>query len=164
MSEGKIRWYGWSTDDVERARFFAEGPHCAVIEHRLNVLLDAPEILALCEKLDLGSINRIPLLMGVLTGKYTPDHLPPDDDVRSMFFNHSAFARDVARIGRVKDILTAENRSLAQGALLWILSRSACAVPIPGFRTVEQIEQNAGVLGMTPMTESDMACIQTYLD
>ena len=25
---GKIRWYGWSTDDVERARLFAGGEHC----------------------------------------------------------------------------------------------------------------------------------------
>lgn len=163
VTEGKIRWYGWSTDDVERARFFAEGAHCGVIEHRLNVLLDAPEMLALCEELNLGSINRIPLLMGVLTGKYAPDHLPPDDDVRSMFFNHSAFAQDVARIVRVKDILTARNRSLAQGALLWILSRSPRAVPIPGFRTVEQVEQNAGVLGINPMTAGDMACIQQAL-
>ncbi len=27
VAEGKIRWYGWSTDDPERARLFAEGPH-----------------------------------------------------------------------------------------------------------------------------------------
>ena len=34
---GKIRYYGWSTDDVERARLFARGEHCIAIEHRLNV-------------------------------------------------------------------------------------------------------------------------------
>ncbi len=162
-AEGMIRWYGWSTDDVERARFFAEGAHCAVIEHRLNVLLDAPEMLALCEELDLGSVNRIPLLMGVLTGKYTSDHLPPDDDVRSMFFSHSGFAGDVARIQRVKDILTSGGRSLAQGALLWILSRSPRAVPIPGFRTVEQVEQNVEVCDMDPLTEHEMSKIQMAL-
>jgi aryl-alcohol dehydrogenase-like predicted oxidoreductase len=163
VAEDKIRWYGWSTDDVERARFFAQGPHCAVIEHRLNLLLNAPEMLALCDELDLGSVNRIPLLMGVLTGKYTKDNLPPDDDVRSMFFNHSAFGQDVARIEQVKDILTANGRSLAQGALLWILSRSPRAVPIPGFRTIEQVEQNAAVGSMDRIPESDLACIKKIL-
>jgi aryl-alcohol dehydrogenase-like predicted oxidoreductase len=134
-----------------------------VIEHRLNLLLDAPEMLALCDELDLGSVNRIPLLMGVLTGKYTKDNLPPDDDVRSMFFNHSAFGRDVARIEQIKDILAANGRSLAQGALLWILSRSPRAVPIPGFRTIEQVEQNAAVGSMDRIPESDLACIKKIL-
>jgi aryl-alcohol dehydrogenase-like predicted oxidoreductase len=34
---GKIRYYGWSTDDVERARVFSQGEHCIAIEHRLNI-------------------------------------------------------------------------------------------------------------------------------
>jgi aryl-alcohol dehydrogenase-like predicted oxidoreductase len=164
VAEGKIRWYGWSTDDVERARFFAQGAHCAAIEHRLNVLLDAPEMLALCEELDLGSINRIPLLMGVLTGKYTPDNLPPDEDVRSMFFRHSAFGQDVERIEGLKAILCANGRSLAQGALLWILSRSARAVPVPGFRTVAQVEQNAATLAMDPLSPAEMEAISQMLN
>ena len=29
---GKIRYYGWSTDDPERARVFAEGERCAAIQ------------------------------------------------------------------------------------------------------------------------------------
>jgi len=28
VREGKIRYYGWSTDSVEAARVFAEGEHC----------------------------------------------------------------------------------------------------------------------------------------
>ena len=51
-------------------------PHCAAIEHRLNLLLDAPEMLALCEEWDLASINRLPLLMSILSGRYTANHLP----------------------------------------------------------------------------------------
>lgn len=44
---GKIRYYGWSTDDVERARLFARGEHCIAIEHRLNVLNDNAAMLDL---------------------------------------------------------------------------------------------------------------------
>ena len=62
VSAGKIRGYGWSTDDVERAAVFAEGTHCTAIEHRLNVFDEPSEMLALCEKHDLASIIRAPLV------------------------------------------------------------------------------------------------------
>ncbi len=71
VSEGKIRYYGWSTDSVEGARLFAQGKHCVAIQHDLNVILDAPEMLAVCEELNLASINRSALARGALSGKYT---------------------------------------------------------------------------------------------
>jgi len=67
---GKIRYYGWSTDDVERVRLFAQGEHCIAIEHRLNVFNDNQALLDLCRDQDLASLNRVPLLMGVLTGRW----------------------------------------------------------------------------------------------
>ena len=36
VKEGKIRWYGWSTDNAEGARVFATGEHCAAIQQALN--------------------------------------------------------------------------------------------------------------------------------
>src|SRR6266498_4537765 len=48
--EGKIRAYGWSTDDLDCARLFATRPGCSAIEHDLNVLDDAPELIQLCEQ------------------------------------------------------------------------------------------------------------------
>src|SRR3712207_4478929 len=61
---GKIRAYGWSTDDPERARIFAEGPHCSAIQQRLNIFEGNAETLAVCEALSLASVNRGPLGMG----------------------------------------------------------------------------------------------------
>ena len=37
VAAGKIRTYGWSTDDPERARIFAQGAHCSAIQQRLNI-------------------------------------------------------------------------------------------------------------------------------
>ncbi|NTU84067.1 MAG: aldo/keto reductase [Chloroflexales bacterium] len=82
VQEGKIRAYGWSTDSVELARVFAEGEHCAAIQHDLNVVLDAPEMLALCEEQNLASVNRSPLARGALTGKYSKDTHFAENDVR----------------------------------------------------------------------------------
>jgi hypothetical protein len=49
VTEGLIRCYGWSTEDPRRAAAFASGVHCAAIQHPLNVLADAPAMLAACD-------------------------------------------------------------------------------------------------------------------
>ena len=91
VAEGKIRSYGWSTDSVEGARLFAQGKHCVAIQHDLNVVLDAPEMLALCEELNLASINRSVLARGALSGKYTKDTVFPQNDVRRDSWSHDHF-------------------------------------------------------------------------
>ncbi len=71
VDAGKIRWYGWSTDDPQRAAAFAAGDHCTAIQQRFNLFEGNPETLAVCEAGGLASIVRNPLAMGLLTGKYT---------------------------------------------------------------------------------------------
>lgn len=58
VTEGRIRAYGWSTDDPERAKVFAAGEHCASVQHQLNVFEPNPAMLALCASQNLASINR----------------------------------------------------------------------------------------------------------
>lgn len=165
VAEGKIRAYGWSTDDVERAGFFAEGEHCTAVEHRLNVLLDNPPMLDLCVEAELASVNRIPLLMGILTGKY--EGAAPrlaDDDIRSIFFRGEGVLRDVQRVEVLREVLTSDGRSLVQGALGWIWARHAYTIPIPGFKTVAQVEENAGALRYGPLSSAQMRQVDEILD
>ena len=70
VEEGKIRWYGWSTDNPEGARVFAQGQHCTAIQHAMNMGYDTPEMLGVCEEHDQASIDRGPLGRGILTGKF----------------------------------------------------------------------------------------------
>jgi aryl-alcohol dehydrogenase-like predicted oxidoreductase len=82
VAEGKICVYGWSTDFPKSAEFFAGGEHCSTIQAELNVLDDNAAILAICERENLAAINRGPLAMGLLTGKYAGNVKPSADDVR----------------------------------------------------------------------------------
>jgi aryl-alcohol dehydrogenase-like predicted oxidoreductase len=165
VREGLIRAYAWSTDDPERAAVFAEGPHCAAVQHRLNVLQDAPELLALCEELDLASINRSPLAMGLLTGKHHGERALDSGDIRSAppawlpgFSDGGGADPDwIARVDALKDILTSDGRTLAQGALAWVWARSPRTIPIPGFRSVAQAEENAGAIAKGPLTAGQLA-------
>ena len=136
---GRIRAYGWSTDDVERARAFAEGEHCTAIEHRLNVLHDAPAMLDLCREHDLASLNRVPLLMGVLTGRWSEETRLDRDDPRAPWFEQAGFRDLLARARAIGPHLRRDGRSAAQGALGWIWARSPLAVPLPGFRDAAQL-------------------------
>jgi aryl-alcohol dehydrogenase-like predicted oxidoreductase len=48
-------------------------------------------------------------------------------------------------------------RTLAQGALGWLWARSPRTVPIPGCRTVAQVEDNVGALEHGPLTAGQVA-------
>lgn len=152
VAKGKIRFYGWSTDDVQRAELFAQGAHCTAVEHRLNMLDDAPQMLALCDERHLASINRAPLLTGVLTGRWHRGSSLPDVDRRSDWFSHEEFLRVLDRAETLRPIATEGGRSYVQGALGWIWARHPRAIPIPGFRTVAQVEELVGAMEFGPLS------------
>ena len=172
LAEGKIRAYGWSTDFPKSAEFFAGGEHCSTIQAELNVLDDNPAIVAVCEKYNLGLINRGPLAMGLLTGKYIDDVKPSADDVRGekspewmkYFKNGQPSAEYSQKINAVREILTSRGRTLAQGALAWLWARSEKTIPIPGFRTVKQVQENARALEFGPLTPEQFFEVEQVLE
>lgn len=167
VAEGKIRWYGWSTDDPDRARIFAEGPHCVAIQQDLNRFEGNAETLALCEQSDLASINRRPLGLGLLTGKFRAESTLPEGDPRVLRmawnFREGAVAARLAQMEALREILTRDGRTLAQGALGWIWARSGSTIPIPGFTTVEQVEENIGAMRFGPLSAEQLNQIDAVL-
>lgn len=170
QAEGLIRAYGWSTDDLACSRLFADKPHCTAIQHNLNVFDDARELVELCERHHLASINRSPLAMGFLSGKFDAHSVLPADDVRgsghewvSYFHGGRPRPEFLERLEAIRDILTSQGRSLVQGALAWIWARSEQTIPIPGFKTVAQVEENAGAMRFGPLTPAQMQEIEELL-
>jgi aryl-alcohol dehydrogenase-like predicted oxidoreductase len=169
VQEGKIRTYGWSTDRADAIRAFATSPRCGVVEQQLSVLDGDAELLALCEEWNLASLNRGPLGMGMLTGKFSPTTTFAEDDVRKHADWHPGF-RDgkptkdwLDKLDSIRGVLTAGGRTLAQGALTWIWARSPNTIPIPGFKSVKQAEENAGAMRFGPMTPDRMDEIDRIL-
>ncbi len=171
VKEGKIRFYGWSTDFPDRAEVFARGSHCTAIQFQLNVLDDNPAVIALCEKYNLAAINRGPLAMGLLTGKYTPRTRVSADDVRGerspewmRYFRDGRPSPEwLAKVEAIREILTSGGRTPAQGALAWLWARSPQNIPIPGFRTVAQVQENAAAMQFGPLTPQQMQEIEAIL-
>jgi aryl-alcohol dehydrogenase-like predicted oxidoreductase len=171
VAAGKIRAYGWSTDDADRARAFAIGAHCAAIQQQLNVFGGSGETLAVCERFGLASINRGPLAMGLLTGKYQAGSILPADDVRGpqspdwmrFFTNGRPTEEFLSQLQSVREILASGGRTLAQGALAWLWGRSDRTIPIPGFKSVAQVEENAGAMRFGPLTKEQVREVETLL-
>ena len=172
VAAGKIRAYGWSTDFIDGATMFAQGEHCSAIQFDMNVIYDAPQMVAFCESNGQAGINRGPLAMGLLTGKYGPGSRLADDDVRGKdspewlryFEDGKPSAEWLAKVDAVREILTSEGRTLVQGALAWFWGRSEVLIPIPGFKTVAQVQENSRALEFGPLTAAQVAEIDGILE
>lgn len=164
VQQGVIRWYGWSTDLVDRARVFAPGEHCAAIQFALNAFTDNPDMRRLCADYDLAGINKDPLNKGVLTGKFGKGAEFSQDDVRSRAdFREKGLARRIEAAEALRDILTSGGRTMAQGALAYIWGLDERMLPIPGFKTVTQVQDNAGAMAFGPLAQDQVGQVQAVV-
>ncbi len=172
VEKGKIRTYGWSTDLVNGARLFSENLNCSAIQHKLNILQDAPEMLRLCEERNLASINRSPLAMGFLSGKFNDNSVLTSEDVRGaghswtegIFKNGRPAPEVLEKLNAVREILTSNGRTLVQGSLAWIWAKSKATIPIPGFKTPKQIMENVKAMEFGALTQEQMIEIDQLLN
>lgn len=167
VTAGKIRWYGWSTDIVESARSFASGEHsahCTSIQFRLNAIFDNPEMRKACTDFDLAGINKDPLNKGILTGKFNSTSTFPSNDIRSREnFSDPEIQKRLKIVDGIRAILTSNGRTMAQGALAYIWALDERMVPIPGFKSVQQVKDNAVAMEFGPLTEAQVKEIQTIV-
>jgi aryl-alcohol dehydrogenase-like predicted oxidoreductase len=169
VAEGKVRTYGWSTDRPDAVEAFSTSPNCSVVQQQFSVLDGNAELLALAERLNLASIIRGPLGMGLLTGKFAPGTSFAQNDVRTHADWHPGFKDGqptqewLDALETMRDVLTSSGRTLAQGALAWLWARSGQTIPIPGFKTVAQVEENARAMQFGPLTPDQMAEIDRIL-
>ena len=127
-------------------------------------------MLAVCEEYDQANIIRSPLVMGMLTGKFTASSQLPGSDVRAAghswvrhFENGRPRPEFIARVEAIRDLLTTSGRTPAQGALGWLLARSPHTIPIPGFKSEAQVRDNLGALAFGPLPATVMAEIDAML-
>ncbi len=169
VDEGKIRWYGWSTDNPEAAKVFAQGAHCTAIQHYLNIGYADPQMLAVCEEYDQASINRSPLGMGMMTGKFNSDTTFQEDDIRHWLGWNLRSERSTQRLQyleAVRKIFAAAGdvRTQAQIALAWLWTRSDHTIPIPGFKTVAQVKENIQAMEFGLLSNEQMKKIDEIFE
>ncbi len=84
QKQGRIRFYGISTNDFDVVQHFDERQHLTSVQSNYN-LLDChveQDILPYCRARGIAFIARGPLAMGKLSGKLTKDHKFDANDIR----------------------------------------------------------------------------------
>lgn len=155
--QGKVRYIGCSnypawrltealltSEHYEIERYECLQPHYNLV-HREEFERDLAEA---CRKYVLGVIPYSPLAGGFLTGKYQRDRDIPESDraggVRNRYFNEDGWRV----LDAVHDTANELGKSISQIALAWLLSDTLITSPIIGPRTMEQLQDNLGAIGL----------------
>ena len=148
--EGKINLIGVSTPEQDQS---------CVIQLMRDGLIDvvqvifnlfdqeaAAQILPVAAETGTGVIVRVALDEGALTGKYPADHQFPADDFRSHYFAGDRMARTACRVQKIRQDIEAlglaEQYSMADVAIKFVLARPEVSSVIVGMRNVDQVHQN----------------------
>ncbi len=143
---GKIRFWGVSVSSVADGIEVVKRGWGHALQVLYNVLNQEPatDLFPLARQKGYGIIARVPLASGLLTGKFRPNSLFAADDVRQNFLTAKRLEEVMPWVDEVRSIIGGSARSLAEGALRFVLADDAVSATIPGARNLHQAEMNAG--------------------
>ena len=159
QAEGKIRSIGVSNfGSRQLSEALETGVRIHVNQYCYNLLSRAIEVdlLPVCSRLGIGVLAYMPLLQGLLTGKYaSADEMPPSrtrtrhfrgDRKGSRHGEAGAEEATFAALAGIRQVACQLQVPMAHIALAWILSRSAITCVLAGIRSLAQLDENiAGV-------------------
>jgi aryl-alcohol dehydrogenase-like predicted oxidoreductase len=156
QAEGKIRSIGVSNFGARQlSEALATGVRIDANQYGYNLLSRAIEIdlLPACSRLGIGILAYMPLLQGLLTGKYASADEMPAARTRTRHFRGDrpgsrhgeagAEAETFAAIAGIRDIARQLHVPMAHLALAWILSRPEITCVLAGIRSLAQLDENA---------------------
>ena len=156
---GKIRWYGISTNDRQAIdQLQAYGP-LHVLQIGYNLLeRQAEALLHWARAEEIGTLIRVPLAKGMLTGKYSGPQavaMPPGDHRYERFQRPGTVdgLRQLSQLG----FLQTPVRSLVQAALRFVLDHPGVSSVIAGAKTRQQIAENVDASALPALAPDEVA-------
>ncbi len=151
VHQGVVRYIGLSDFPVELmdsawACLSTEDPVSNQVRYNLVERDAEKEIIPYAEANGWSILAWSPLAKGALTGKYTPDNLPEFKDVRagSALFHPDNFKQIHEVVKLLREVGERHGKTSSQVALNWLIMASETVIVIPGAKTPEQVEENAG--------------------
>ncbi|MGO9243312.1 MAG: aldo/keto reductase [Verrucomicrobiia bacterium] len=168
QKQGKIRFYGISTNDFDVVQHFDERQHLTSVQSNYN-LLDRhveQDILPYCRARGIAFIARGPLAMGKLSGRLAKDHKFDANDIRGKWLegdNRQNFERDIDTVECLKPIAQKFGFTMAELAVKFVLTHVAISTTIPGTKNRNQLEHNVAASILPPLSRDELAAIQQTL-
>jgi len=165
--QGKIRAIGvsnFAVRDLEEARSYLSKTDIVSNQVRYNMLQREieEEVMPYCRKNGITIIAWSPLAQGALTGKYNVENVPRD---RIRSGNEVFKPENMKQIERLlkilKEIAQKRKKTVAQVSLNWLISHEG-VIAIPGAKTPEQAEENAGAAGWK-LSDEELKLIENEL-
>lgn len=165
-AQGKIKYAGWSVQsfrEIEQA-FLLDRYHEVIdcIQVRYNLLeRDAEkELLPRAQKYGLGVIVRIPLLFGLLTGKFSRASRFDADDHRRFNLSPEKLDRYLTQLEQLQPLFDRyPDQTMTQVSLRFCLSHPACHTAIPGAKTAAQVEANCSASEAGPIPAEEVPAL-----
>jgi aryl-alcohol dehydrogenase-like predicted oxidoreductase len=156
---GKIRWYGISTNNRGAIAKLRALGQIHVLQIGYNLLeRSADSLLNWAKVEEIGTLIRVPLAKGMLSGKYSGDGAAslPRDDLRYERFNRPETIDGLSKLSQLSFLATPE-RSLVQASLRFVLDHPGVTSVIAGAKNRRQIEENAGASELPSLTKAELA-------
>lgn len=161
--EGKIRNAGWSVQSFQESdqADFLDRYHerLDIIQVRYNLLDRQAERVLFPKAMEygIGVIVRIPLLFGVLTGKFDKQTRFSQDDHRHINLAPEKLSRYLDQMNAMQRLFKRyPDQSPAQISLRFCLTHPATHTVIPGAKTPRQVEENCAASDLGALLESDI--------
>ena len=169
QSQGKIRFFGVSTNDFDMVQRFNERGSLASVQANYN-LLDRhaeKEILRYCKARGIAFIARGTLAMGKLSGRLAKNSKFDPDDIRNKWLEEGtgrqSFERDMETVERLKTIAVNCGLPLPQLAIRFVLSHDAVSTAIIGTKNRAQLESSVAAGALPTLTKEQLAEIDKAL-
>ena len=157
VQQGKARAIGVSNFTLEQIEECEETRRIDVVQYGLNMFdrRVQQEISPHCLEQNMGLMVYGPLAFGLLTGSFTTETTFGANDWRSTggrpgwnvgVFAEENFQRNVRVVEELGPIATRHGKKMPQLALRWVLSNPAVSVALVGTRSIQEVEDNMGVL------------------
>ena len=172
---GKALYIGvseWTADQLREAHALAADLHISLVSNqpRYNALyrIIEAEVVPTCQQLGISQVVFSPMEQGILSGKYRPGEPPPEGSRATHESEGARFVRRVLRddvltaIQQLAPLAQAENLTMAQLAVAWVLQNGNVASAITGGSRPDQVTSNAAVAGRKLSPET-MAGIDSAL-
>lgn len=163
--QGKIRHAGWSIASFKETEqsFLLErhGALIDVIQVRYNLLeREAEKVLfPLAMRLGVGVIVRIPILFGLLSGKFDRNSRFGEDDHRRMNLSPEKLDVYMRQIEGLQSFFATPGETMVQRALRFCITHPACHTAIPGGKTPRQVAENCAASDLGPLPDHEVPAL-----
>lgn len=156
QAAGKVRYIGvsnYGSRQLEELRATGAPVACDELPYSLLARAIEHSLLPLCERSGIGVIAYMPLMQGLLTGRYASADEMPANRTRTRQFRgdrpgsrhgEPGFEQQTFRaIRTIAGLCDGAGLPMERAALAWCIARAGVTCAIAGARSVEQLDQNA---------------------